>query len=169
MPGAGPLIQITGRWDGAGPPPGQKQGTFRTVSQIAAQQVGGRRRPHHHICAATLRADTGPPSRPVQVPHIEGQHFRRSSGCFVQHPPQRLLPQRHRPPAHRSLRSPTGSARVLSTDRRRGSTPASGSPARGHRSPHQEAKARTAVRRVFHVAAARPAHNSSKTAATRPG
>ena len=56
---------------------------------------------------------------------------------------------------------------MLSARRRRGGTPNRGSPARGHRSPHQEAKARTAVRRVFHVAGAQPAHSSAKTAAAR--
>ena len=51
--------------------------------------------------------------------------------------------------------------------RRRGPTPTSRSPARGHRSPHHEANACTATRRVFHAAGVWSAHNSSNTAATR--
>ena len=62
---------------------------------------------------------------------------------------------------HNSSRSASGTARVLSTRRRRGPTPTSGSTASGHRSPHQLVNAWNATRRVFHVAGAQPSHRSA--------
>ena len=53
---AGRLVQVTGRRFGAGPVPGQEQGTSGTVGEVAAQETGGGRRPHNHVDAAAFAA-----------------------------------------------------------------------------------------------------------------
>ena len=58
---------------------------------------GGRWTPPTPPCrhCAPLGTDPGPPPGPVQVPHIQSQHLRRSGGGLIQHPPQGFLPKRH--------------------------------------------------------------------------